>query len=83
MDQQAVRKGATVRDLAGNKLGEIVACGETTFVIGTGVAASPELAVRHSDIAEARDGEIVLVRGLDELRLREETEGPPMPAWRP
>ncbi len=83
MDQSAVRKGLTVRDQAGNKLGEVVACGQSSFVIGTGVAASPELAVRHSDIVETRDDEIVLGRSADEIRRREESEGTAMPSWRP
>ncbi len=81
MDQSAVRKGLTVRDQAGNKLGEVVACGQSSFVIGTGVPASPELAVRHSDIVEARDGEIVVGRSADEIRRREEREGPATPTW--
>ncbi len=76
MDQQSVRRGAAVLNLAGEKVGEIVTCGEGTFIIGTGVAATPEYSARYSDIAEVRDGDIVIRAELEVLRQRDEAEGP-------
>jgi hypothetical protein len=82
VDQQSVPRGATVRNLSGKKLGKIVVCGEGTFIIGTGTPACPEYSARYSDIAEVRDGEIILRSELETLRRRDEAEGVPFPKRR-
>jgi hypothetical protein len=76
MDEGTIRRGAVVRDLAGRKLGTVVACGADRFVIGAGATASTEYAVSYSDVSDARDGEIVLVPGLNDLREREKAQRP-------
>lgn len=80
MNQQSVRRGATVRNLNGKELGKIVTAGEATFVIGTGVLSRSEYSARYTDIVEMRDGDVVLGAELEELRQRDEAEGSPYPS---
>ena len=76
VDQQVIAKGATVRNLAGDRIGEVITSVQDTFIVGTGRSEDPEYSVRYSDIAEIRNGDIVLRQALDDLRRRDQIEEP-------
>jgi uncharacterized protein (TIGR02271 family) len=60
-------EGMTVRSADGEKLGRVFALGDGEFHIEKGLFFPKDYLVRYSDIADIRDGEIILSHGRDSL----------------
>jgi uncharacterized protein (TIGR02271 family) len=63
-----VTEGLVVRTADGEKLGRIVRCEQTSFVIEKGIFFPTDYVARYEDIAAVRDGEVYLNRRVAQLR---------------
>lgn len=61
-------EGMTVRSTDGQKLGRITYCDENAFIIEKGLFFPKDYMVRYEDVADIRNGEVILSRHGDELR---------------
>jgi len=66
-EQTNVREGMVVRSQDGEKLGKVFAVGEGQFHIEKGLFFPKDYVCRYSDIADIRDGEIILAHGKESL----------------
>jgi uncharacterized protein (TIGR02271 family) len=63
-----IREGMTVRSIDGEKLGKVFAVQEGEFLIEKGLFFPKDYVCRYSEISDIRDGEIILLHGLEGLR---------------
>ncbi len=77
MDTRGINAGMIVRSIDGEKLGKVVACKADEFVIEKGFFFPKDYLVRYQDVADVRDGEVMLRGSSAELRQAGEgwTEG--------
>lgn len=75
MNQQLVRRGATVRNREGTVVGAVVVSGERTFIVSTRDVGGSEFSARYSDIERMEGDDVFLLAELDVLKRRDETEG--------
>ena len=68
MNTGRVKEGMTVRTTDGEKLGKIISCQESEFIIEKGFFFPKDYVARFEDIAEVREGEVLLRHSAAQLR---------------
>src|SRR5512142_2773026 len=67
METRGINEGMTVRSIDGEKLGKVVACRADEFVIEKGFFFPKDYLARYQDVADVRDGEVMLRGSSAEL----------------
>lgn len=67
-ERSHVKEGMTVRSIDGEKLGKVFAVQEGEFLIEKGLFFPKDYICRYSEISDIRDGEIILLHGMEGLR---------------
>jgi uncharacterized protein (TIGR02271 family) len=67
MNRRDVREGMIVRAMDGEKLGKVISCQDSEFIIEKGFFFPKDYVARYED-AESRDGELLLRQSAAELR---------------
>ncbi|MCU1282273.1 MAG: hypothetical protein JWM53_5819 [bacterium] len=65
MDRNQIRKGMTVRDVEGDKLGKVADVAGDTFIIEKGLLFKEDFEARMERIVEIRDDEIIYARAAE------------------
>ncbi|WP_437640481.1 YsnF/AvaK domain-containing protein [Sorangium sp. So ce854] len=65
--QQDLRHGMVVRSADGEKLGKVTRIEPTSFEIEKGLFFTTEYLVRYDEVADIRDGEVILAHGREQL----------------
>ncbi|HEX8700506.1 MAG TPA: YsnF/AvaK domain-containing protein [Myxococcaceae bacterium] len=67
-ERSHVREGMTVRSIDGEKLGKVFAVQDGEFLIEKGLFFPKDYVCRYSEISDIRDGELILLHGMESLR---------------
>lgn len=67
-NRENIREGMTVRSADGEKLGKVIALGDTHFEIEKGLFVLKDYVVAYSDIKDVQGGECFLRYGKEELK---------------
>ncbi len=70
MDTRGVRQDMAVRSADGEKLGKVVECGQDRFIVEKGFFFPKDYTARYDEVAEIRDGEVLLRDSAGALRER-------------
>lgn len=65
--RSVLTEGMLVRSRDGERLGRVVSCDATSFVIEKGFLFPRDFIAEYDDIAELREDEIILQHGKEEL----------------
>ncbi|WP_437737482.1 YsnF/AvaK domain-containing protein [Sorangium sp. So ce1335] len=65
--QQELKRGMVVRSADGEKLGKVTRIDPASFEIEKGLFFTEEYRVRYDEVADVRDGEIILTQGREHL----------------
>ncbi len=80
METRGIAEGMAVRGRDGKKLGKVMECDATGFVVEKGLFFPKDYRIRYEQVADVRDGEVF----LDEAQLEEgaqQGEGKSAEAW--
>lgn len=67
IDKGLIREGMTVYSAEGDKLGKVIACDASTFIIEKGFFFPKDFVARFDDVADVRGDDIHLSRGREAL----------------
>jgi uncharacterized protein (TIGR02271 family) len=73
LERGIIKEGMVVRSLDGEKLGKVVSCESSTFIIEKGLFFPTEYTASYGDVHHTADGEIYLSKNRDAFADRERT----------